>query len=100
MLYLAPFTGQPRTLLPPSSEERSAEACGKSEAVAYFRKGLEKLGQRTSSCLRDPFGEYLSQNKDISLKVFNLNFLVLNLKKEILFLAANTGTFCEIFAFL
>lgn len=60
LLYLASLTVQPGNLLPPSSEERSAEEYGKSEAAAYFRKALAKVGQLTSSLfgliLRDLFG--------------------------------------------
>lgn len=33
LLYLTPLTMQPRSLLPPSSEERSAKGYGKSETV-------------------------------------------------------------------
>ena len=49
LLYLAPLTVQRRNPLPPSSEGRSAEEYGKSEAAAYFRKSGEKVGQLTSS---------------------------------------------------
>lgn len=83
MLYLAPLTVQPRNLLPPSSRKRSAEEYGKSEAVAYFRKALEKgtahqfLVQSYAS--ETPLEIKLSQSKHISLKIFNFNVLVLNL---------------------
>lgn len=69
---------QPRNLLPPSSEKY-----GKSEVVAYFRKALEKVGQLTSSSFsllsETPSGIKLSQSKRMSLKIFNSNFLILNL---------------------
>lgn len=69
---------QPRNLLPPSSE-----AYGKSEVVAYFRKALEKVGQLTSSSFslpsETPSGIKLSQSKHMSLKVFDFDFLILNL---------------------
>lgn len=77
MLYLAGLTVQPRILLPPSSEERSAEEDGKSEAVAYF--GVSGEGGTAHPFLVQAYASEtsreikLSQGKDISLKVFNFN---------------------------
>lgn len=60
LLYLGSLTVQPSSLLPLSSGERSAEY-GKSEAAAYCRKALEKVGRSpvlcSVLCLRDPFGD-------------------------------------------
>ena len=102
LLYLVSWTVQPRSLLPLSSEERSAES-GKSEAAAYFKKALEKVGQLTSSLfsLMPPgplLGIEMSQNTAHFLKVSISNLWFLNLQNEICFPTASNVNMilCEI----